>query len=202
MKGMKLWVFLLPIGVVGFGLLTLLLLRLNFNVQVEPIPDTKPVPSANQPTPTTSPTVTDSPRPSPVTPSPNPSASQSPPEILPNGKVHTGTLRVSNRTNHPLRVVLLPQQAEGSETSISKPASTSRTSYSEPIHWDFAPEEGGTRGLILSLPDNNLSLRDGDILVAFAQDGSQRYWGPYVVGKTESPTWNTANKEWQLTLQP
>jgi hypothetical protein len=45
-------------------------------------------------------------------------------------------------------------------------------------------------------------LQAGDVLVAFAQDGSRRYWGPYVVGKTTLPTWNTEQKEWSLVLQP
>jgi hypothetical protein len=37
--------------------------------------------------------------------------------------------------------------------------------------------------------------------VAFAQDGSRRYWGPYVVGETSSPEWNPQTQEWQLVLQ-
>jgi hypothetical protein len=56
--------------------------------------------------------------------------------------------------------------------------------------------------LILSLPQGNLKLKQGDILVAFAQDGSRRYWGPYVVGETTAPILNRKTSEWQLILQP
>lgn len=101
----------------------------------------------------------------------------------------TGTLRVSNRSEHPVRVALL---AKG-ETEKS---------YSKPAHWDFAPGEGGGKGLMLSLPQTKLKVKQGDILVVFAQDGSRRYWGPYVAGKTASPAWNTKTGEWQLVLSP
>lgn len=101
----------------------------------------------------------------------------------------TGTLRVSNRSEHPVRVALL---AKG-ETEKS---------YSKPAHWDFAPGEGGGKGLMLSLPQTKLKLKQGDILVVFAQDGSRRYWGPYVAGETASPAWNSKAGEWQLTLSP
>jgi hypothetical protein len=62
--------------------------------------------------------------------------------------------------------------------------------------------EGGSQGLILSLPQGNLKLSKGDILVAFAQDGSRLYWGPYVVGQTPFPTWDSQAAQWQLVLQP
>ncbi len=101
----------------------------------------------------------------------------------------TGTLRVSNRSEHPVRVALL---AKG-ETEKS---------YSKPAHWDFAPGEGGGKGLMLSLPQTKLKVKQGDILVVFAQDGSRRYWGPYVAGKTASPAWNSKAGEWQLVLSP
>ncbi|NDJ24978.1 hypothetical protein GS682_25695 [Nostoc sp. B(2019)] len=107
-----------------------------------------------------------------------------------------GTLRMSNLTNQPVRLALLARQS-GVKDAVSKQAN-----YDVPAHWDFAPKEGGEKGLILSLPQGNLKLLKGDILVAFAQDGSRRYWGPYVVGETPSPKWNTQNREWQLVLSP
>ena len=106
-----------------------------------------------------------------------------------------GTLRMSNQTNQPVRLALLARQ------SVAK-GGTKQTNYDVPAHWDFAPQEGSDKGLILSLPQNNLKLEKGDILVAFAQDGSRRYWGPYVVGETQLPKWNSQNREWQLVLSP
>jgi hypothetical protein len=101
----------------------------------------------------------------------------------------TGSLRVSNRSEHPVRVALLSKgQAE--------------KSYGKPAHWDFAPGEGGGKGLMLSLPEGKLQVQKGDILVVFAQDGSRRYWGPYVAGETASPAWNSTAREWQLIVQP
>jgi len=102
-------------------------------------------------------------------------------------------LRVSNQTNQPMRLVLL---AKRSVTAVS-----GQPTYSIPAHWDFAPEEGSSKGLVLSLPDGDFKLKQGDILVAFAQDGSRRYWGPYVVGETPLPVWNNQTGEWQLTLK-
>lgn len=107
-----------------------------------------------------------------------------------------GTLRMSNKTNQPVRLTLLARQ------SVAKSSGTKQTNYDMPAHWDFAPQEGSEKGLILSLPQNNLKLEKGDILVAFAQDGSRRYWGPYVVGETQLPKWNSQNREWQLVLSP
>jgi hypothetical protein len=101
----------------------------------------------------------------------------------------TGSLRVSNRSEHPVRVALL------SKRQADK-------SYGKPAHWDFAPGEGGGKGLMLSLPEGKLQVKQGDILVVFAQDGSRRYWGPYVAGETASPAWNSTAREWQLILQP
>ncbi|MEG4116394.1 hypothetical protein QUA43_02710 [Microcoleus sp. N9_B4] len=101
----------------------------------------------------------------------------------------SGLLRVSNRSEHPVRVALLSKrQAE--------------KSYGKPAHWDFAPGEGGGKGLMLSLPEGKLQVKRGDILVVFAQDGSRRYWGPFVAGETASPAWNSTAGEWQLILQP
>jgi hypothetical protein len=111
------------------------------------------------------------------------------------GKVQ-GSLRMSNQTNQPVRLALLARQS-GAKSSASK-----QSNYDVPAHWDFAPQEGTEKGLILSLPQGDLKLEKGDILVAFAQDGSRQYWGPYVVGETPSPKWNSQKKEWQLVLNP
>ncbi|MBE9000626.1 hypothetical protein IQ274_20875 [Nostoc sp. LEGE 12447] len=107
-----------------------------------------------------------------------------------------GTLRMSNQTNQPVRLALLARE------SVAKGSGTKQTQYDVPAHWDFAPQEGSEKGLLLSLPQNNLKLEKGDILVAFAQDGSRRYWGPYVVGETQLPKWNSQSREWQLVLSP
>jgi hypothetical protein len=68
------------------------------------------------------------------------------------------------------------------------------------MFWDFAPMEGSTDGLILSLESGNLKLQTGDVLMAFALDGSRNYWGPYVVGRTSLPK-RQASTEWSLELQ-
>jgi hypothetical protein len=108
---------------------------------------------------------------------------------IPVSAASAGSLRVSNRSDRPVRVALLSKgQAE--------------KSYGKPAHWDFAPGEGSGKGLMLSLPDGTLKVKQADILVVFAQDGSRRYWGPYVAGETASPAWNATAGEWQLTLQP
>jgi|UPI00035C4086 hypothetical protein len=106
-----------------------------------------------------------------------------------------GTLRVSNQTDQPVRLALLARRS-GVKSSSGK------TNYNLPAHWDFAPGEGSEKGLVLSLPNENLKLEKGDILVAFAQDGSRRYWGPYVVGETGAPVWNPQKREWELILSP
>ena len=111
-------------------------------------------------------------------------------------KVASGTLRMSNQTAQAVRLALLARR------STPKDSGTGQPKYAVPAHWDFAPQEGSEKGLILSLPNGSLKLEKGDILVAFAQDGSRRYWGPYVVGETSSPTWNSKNGEWQLVLNP
>jgi len=107
-----------------------------------------------------------------------------------------GALRMSNQTNQPVRLALLARQ------SVAKGSGSKQMNYDVPAHWDFAPQEGSDKGLILSLPQNNLKVEKGDILVAFAQDGSRRYWGPYVVGETQLPKWNSQSKEWQLVVSP
>jgi hypothetical protein len=104
-----------------------------------------------------------------------------------------GSLRMSNQTDQPVRLAMLAR-------SPVKGATDQTNSFDVPAHWDFAPSEGNEKGLILSLPQGNFKLQKGDILVAFAQDGSRRYWGPYVVGETSIPVWNAQGKEWQLIL--
>lgn len=122
-------------------------------------------------------------------------SAQSSPESQNRIATIAGALRVINQTDQPLRVALLTRSAATSSAA-------SKSKYSEPVHWDFAPGEGSSEGLLLSLPQGNLKLQKGDILVAFAQDGSRRYWGPYVVGETDAPTLNRKTSEWQLILQP
>ncbi|MEC4812132.1 MAG: hypothetical protein SAK29_02450 [Scytonema sp. PMC 1069.18] len=108
----------------------------------------------------------------------------------------SSNLRMSNQTDQPVRLALL------SRHSLEKSSKTGEINNAVPAHWDFAPQEGSEKGLVLSLPDRNLSLQKGDILVAFAQDGSRNYWGPYVVGETSSPRWNPQKQEWELILTP
>lgn len=164
------------------------------NVQIEVNPGTTPPTTLPEPERSTAPEPPPAPIASPSqlpVASPEAMPSPQPTEQLPAiGVTAQGSFRVSNQTEYPLRVALLPQQAEA------------QLPFSQPVHWDFAPAEGSTKGLILSLPNQNLQLQPGDVLVAFAQDGSRRYWGPYVVGKTASPVWNADSREWQLTLQP
>ncbi|MBD2291924.1 hypothetical protein H6G06_00135 [Anabaena sphaerica FACHB-251] len=130
-------------------------------------------------------------------PSPENSSPVLPNKVDSNNKSkNLGSLRMSNQTNQPVRIALLARHL------ADKSSSASKTKYNLPAHWDFDPQEGSENGLILSLPEGNLKLEKGDILVAFAQDGSRRYWGPYVVGETSSPKWNSQTKEWQLVLTP
>lgn len=119
--------------------------------------------------------------------------------------VSPGNLRVSNQTIHPVRVAILSQHSVGGQESDASTESTATnpaaSSYREPIHWDFVPGEGSARGLVLGLPDAELAIQRGDVITAFAQDGSQRYWGPYVVGDTDFPRWNRETSEWVLILR-
>jgi hypothetical protein len=117
-----------------------------------------------------------------------------PPQNSPTDTPHQGTLRMSNQTNQPVRVALLARQAQGNKSSMPD--------HDVPAHWDFDPQEGSEQGLVLSLADGNLELATGDIIVAFAQDGSRRYWGPYVVGETPLPQWNNDHQQWLLILHP
>ncbi|MDX2230046.1 MAG: hypothetical protein NW220_10435 [Leptolyngbyaceae cyanobacterium bins.349] len=108
-----------------------------------------------------------------------------------------GVLRVANPSDHPVRVALLLKKSDA-----AKSAANTGKNYEPPAHWDFAPGEGRTKGLLLSLPNRSLKVKPGDVLVAFAQDGSRRYWGPYVVGETVIPNWSAGSSEWQLVLDP
>jgi hypothetical protein len=103
-------------------------------------------------------------------------------------------LRVSNQSSNTLRVVLLSHQSSKSSPSAKRDRRSA--------HWDFAPSEGSQKGLLLSLPSEKLTLKSGDVLMAFATDGSQRYWGPYIVGETAAPTQAKSTLEWQLVLRP
>jgi hypothetical protein len=129
---------------------------------------------------------------------------------------------VSNQTIHPVRVALLSQHQDNASareeasasmndpadsnsspesTGESTPIESASSAFREPVHWDFVPGEGAARGLVLGLPDADLAIQPGDVLTAFAQDGSQRYWGPYVVGDTDFPRWNAEAEEWVLILR-
>lgn len=122
--------------------------------------------------------------------SPKPSVAASPVarSAAPAGAI-AGNFRVSNRTEHPIRLALLSRQGAAASSA-------------EPVHWDFVPQEGSSKGLILSLPTTSLQLQKGDVVVAFAQDGSRRYWGPYVVGETPMPQWDADRSEWRLVIAP
>jgi hypothetical protein len=70
------------------------------------------------------------------------------------------------------------------------------------FHWDFAANEGGNEGLPLSLEEDPLLIRPGEIIIAFSLDGSQRYWGPNLVGESLSPFWEPSLDVWSMILQP
>ncbi len=118
----------------------------------------------------------------------------------------SGKLRVSNRSEHPIRLALrlkvekLQNSKSGDKHSHKYGEKLVRPPYEAPAHWDFFAGEGSDRGLLVGLPNRSLNLTKGDIVVAFAQDGSQRYWGPFVVGEVSGPTWNETTQEWKLVL--
>lgn len=184
------------------ALVALVLVRLQFTVSIEPIePETSSLPNTMPPKPQTESDAPKSNIPSqstlvskltepvkqntPAVSSPEPAGQRS----------GQGALRLSNQTDQPVRVALLARVSE--EISAD-----GKPTYNTPAHWDFAPGEGSRQGLMLSLPEGNLKIKKGDIIVAFAQDGSRRYWGPYVAGETTTPIWDRQNAEWQLILQP
>ncbi len=108
----------------------------------------------------------------------------------------TDVLRISNQTQFPIRVVLR------SHLNPNHPSPPETPHFKEPVHWDFAPQEGSIGGLKVSVPSGSLQLYQGDVLMAFALDGSQKYWGPYVVGDTPQPTLKQTDAEWHLVISP
>lgn len=191
-KHLPLKVYLVLIGGVGLAIALLLIGRYSSPPARSPDLSSTVDPSKLSPEIPVAPTVA----PSASTRSPAASVASSP---EPSAAIATtSNLRVSNRTIHPMRVALLAQPPDAVEpTSLAQVEQ-----YQEPAHWDFAPGEGSQQGLLLSLPDQDLQLHPGDVLVAFAQDGSRLYWGPYVVGVTPLPRWNEQTEEWQLILEP
>ena len=112
----------------------------------------------------------------------------------------SGKLRVSNRSEHPVRLALRVK-AEKAQGDKYNEKVASPLKYEQPAHWDFYAGEGGDRGLVVALPSRSVYLQRGDVVFAFAQDGSQRYWGPFIVGETDNPGWNDRSSEWQLVLE-
>ncbi|GAB4374273.1 MAG: hypothetical protein Kow00121_18480 [Elainellaceae cyanobacterium] len=197
---LKLKLYPAVIGLLGICLVASLLFHVEVQVEQGATPSEAPPLDRDRP-PSPSPQAEVPSFPPPVATPTTPADSNASPlaepaaSALPTDANARGGVRVSNQTEYPLRVALLHQQTASDVDQES-------TQFEEPVHWDFAPGEGRTKGLILSLPNNDLQLQSGDVLMAFAQDGSRRYWGPYVVGKTSLPTWNAATEEWQLILRP
>ncbi|MFS8820859.1 hypothetical protein NW805_10425 [Synechococcus sp. W60.1] len=96
-----------------------------------------------------------------------------PPQAVPTS-ARTGPFRVGNRTPHPVRLVILMRSGE-------------RMINPETAHWDFAPGEGGSEGLLLSLGEEPLQIGPGDIVVAFALDGTRRLLGAQCGGRVSGP---------------
>lgn len=184
------------IGVVLLGLTVWFLSQFQISIQYEGVPSpVAPSPVEDEPSPPAPANPTPAISPPSAAPPTTPIAAPATPTAPQRAIAQAGALRVSNQTDHPVRVALLSRHetirnANGSEN------------YREPIHWDFAPQEGSAKGLLLALPEGeaDLQVQAGDVLMAFAQDGSRRYWGPYVVGETLSPVWNAASQEWELVL--
>jgi hypothetical protein len=157
------------------GSVAFVLSQLQFSAWIEDPANLESVPPVIETNPTARPTAPAS-----------PSVAASPIAPLKNG------LRVSNQSAYALRLVLLSH----------RPSKQAGSQYgARPAHWDFDPHEGSQRGLLLSLPKQKLTLETGDILVAFALDGSRQYWGPYVVGETADPLQSKGSQEWQLILR-
>ncbi len=112
----------------------------------------------------------------------------------------SGKLRVSNRSEHPLRLALRLKSEKLRGDKYNEKVSQ-RDRYETPAHWDFYAGEGRDRGLVVALPNRSLHLSKGDVVIAFAQDGSRRYWGPFIVGETDNPIWDPATQEWKLVLE-
>jgi len=101
------------------------------------------------------------------------------------GAARQGEVRVGNRTPYPVRVVVT--KSDGSL---------------EGAFWDFAPGEGGTEGIRLALADKPVTMGEGDVMTIFAVDGSRRYWGPNIFGKTAAPFWDGKRRQWSTVLRP
>ncbi len=121
--------------------------------------------------------------------------------VLEDTATQSGKLRVSNRSEHPIRLALRIKAEKAQGDKYNEKVATPLT-YGAPAHWDFYAGEGSNRGLLVALPDRSVYLSKGDVVVAFAQDGSQKYWGPFIVGETDNPIWNDRTSEWQLILEP
>ena len=167
------------------GLVLYALGWLQFSISLEPVKPNAPLPEIASTPPQSTTTKEQTEAIAPAVTNPATKLNQTPKTVATN----SGALRISNQTDQPVRVALLAR-------------STSSAQEKAPVHWDFAPSEGSSQGLMLSLPDGNLKLAAGDVLVAFAQDGSGRYWGPYVVGESDNLVQHQQTGEWQLTLQP
>lgn len=96
-----------------------------------------------------------------------------------------GELRIGNKTSYPIRVVVT--KADGSL---------------EGAFWDFAPGEGSLQGVRLALDDKPLVMVEGDVITVFSVDGSRRYWGPNILGKTGAPFWDSKRRVWNTVLRP
>lgn len=101
------------------------------------------------------------------------------------GSGRQGEVRVGNKTSYPVRVVV-----------------TKNDGSLEGAFWDFAPGEGGTEGIRLALADKPIMMTDGDVLTVFAVDGSRRYWGPNILGRTAAPFWDSKRRLWSTVLRP
>jgi hypothetical protein len=112
----------------------------------------------------------------------------------------SGKLRVSNRSEHPIRLAMRLKSEKLRGDKYNEKISRGDR-YEAPAHWDFYAGEGSDRGLVVALPNRSLHLSKGDVVMAFAQDGSRRYWGPFIVGETDNPVWDPATQEWKLILE-
>lgn len=171
-------------AVIG-GSVALLLTQLYFSIWIEPSVTAEKAPPVLEVKPTAADAMAKD-RPEVI-------AKKTPP---PSVDPRTDILRISNQTQYPIRVILR------SHLNPNHPSPPQDPHFKEPVHWDFAPQEGSIKGLQVSLPSGPMQLYRGDVLVAFALDGSQKYWGPYVVGDTSQPTLKNAEAEWHLVISP
>ncbi|AGY60733.1 hypothetical protein GKIL_4487 [Gloeobacter kilaueensis JS1] len=96
-----------------------------------------------------------------------------------------GEVRIGNKTPYPVRVVIT--KADGSL---------------EGAFWDFAPGEGGSEGIRLALANKPVLLGEGDVITVFTVDGSRKYWGPNILGRTLAPFWDGRRRMWTSVLRP